>query len=61
MNLIGCGQSASWEEEGALPATNEEFERHYSDFSPELLTLIRNVPAGEPFKWGLRDREPLKT
>ena len=62
MNLIGCGRSASWEEEGwALPATNEEFERHYSDFSPELLTLIRNVPAGELFKWGLRDREPLKT
>jgi salicylate hydroxylase len=62
MNLIGCGQSAAWEAEGwALPATNEEFERHYCDFSPELLTLIRNVPTGELFKWGLRDREPLKT
>jgi salicylate hydroxylase len=62
MNLIGCGQSASWEEEGwAIPATNEEFANAYSDFAPEILTLIRNVPPGALFKWGLRDREPLKT
>jgi salicylate hydroxylase len=62
MNLIGCGQSASWQEEGwAIPATNQEFAEHYSDFAPELLTLIRNIPVGELFKWGLRDREPLGT
>jgi len=62
MNLIGCGQSASWEEEGwAIPATNEEFANAYSDFAPDILTLIRNVPPGALFKWGLRDREPLKT
>jgi salicylate hydroxylase len=62
MNLIGCGQSAAWEEEGwAIPATNEEFAAAYSDFAPELLALIHNVPAGGLFKWGLRDREPLKT
>ena len=62
MNLIGCGQTASWQEEGwAIPATNEEFEEHYSDFAPELLALIRSIPPGGLFKWGLRDREPLKT
>ena len=62
MNLIGCGQTASWEEEGwAIPAINEEFEKAYADFAPELLTLIRNIPVGGLFKWGLRDREPLKT
>lgn len=62
MNLIGCGQSASWEEEGwAIPATNEEFAAAYSDFAPALLALIHNIPAGGLFKWGLRDREPLKT
>jgi salicylate hydroxylase len=62
MNLIGCGQSASWEEEGwAIPATNAEFANAYSDFAPDILTLIRNVPPGALFKWGLRDREPLKT
>jgi len=62
MNLIGCGQSASWEEEGwAIPATNEEFAAAYSDFAPALLALIHSIPAGGLFKWGLRDREPLKT
>lgn len=62
MNLIGCGQSESWEEEGwAIPATNEEFASAYSDYAPDIVTLIRNIPPGELFKWGLRDREPLET
>lgn len=62
MNLIGCGQSANWQEEGwSIPATNEEFAEHYSDFAPDLVALIRSIPPGELFKWGLRDREPLKT
>ncbi len=61
LNLIGCGQAANWEEEGwAIPATNEEFANAYADFAPELLALIRNIPTGALFKWGLRDREPLK-
>ena len=60
MNLIGCGQSDHWEEEGwAIPATNEEFATAYWDFAPHLLALIRNIPPGALFKWGLRDREPL--
>ena len=62
LNVIGCGQAANWEEEGwAIPATNEEFAEAYSDFAPELLALIRSIPDGAVFKWGLRDREPLKT
>lgn len=62
MNLIGCGQAASWEEEGwAIPATNEEFAAAYADFAPDLVTLIHSIPKGALFKWGLRDREPLKT
>ena len=60
MNLIGCGQSDRWEEEGwSIPATNEEFAAAYSDFAPELLRLIDSIPPGALFKWGLRDREPL--
>lgn len=62
MNLIGVGQAVTWEEEGwAIPATNAEFEQHYSDVAPVLLELIRNIPEGALFKWGLRDRDPLKT
>ena len=60
MNCIGTGRSASWEEEGwAIPATNEEFAAAYSDFAPEVVAMIRSIPAGALFKWGLRDREPL--
>lgn len=61
MNLIGCGQSETWEEEGwAIRATNQEFADAYADFAPFLGDLIRNIPDGNLFKWGLRDREPLK-
>ena len=62
MNLVGLVQSDTWEEEGwAIPATNDEFEKAYAGYEPDLLALIRNIPAGDLFKWGLRDREPLKT
>ncbi len=62
MNLIGCGQTDAWEAEGwSIPATNDEFLAAYADFAPDLLQLIRNIPEGELFKWGLRDRAPLDT
>lgn len=62
MNLVGLVQSDTWEEEGwAIPATNEEFVKAYAGYEPDLLTLIRNIPENNLFKWGLRDREPLKT
>ena len=61
MNVIGCGQTDAWEAEGwSIPATTDEFAAAYADFAPELLQLIRNVPDGELFKWGLRDRQPLE-
>lgn len=62
MNLIGCGRATTWEAEGwSIPASNEEFEAAYADFAPHLMELIRAIPNGELFKWGLRDREPLTT
>ncbi len=58
MNLIGCGQTASWQEEGwSIPATNEEFEEHYRTSRPELLALIR-ASAGGLFKWGCAVANP---
>jgi salicylate hydroxylase len=60
MNLIGTGRSATWEEEGwSIPATNDEFAAAYSDFAPDVVAMIRAIPPGALFKWGLRDREPL--
>lgn len=62
MNLVGIGRSATWEEEGwSIAATNDEFAAAYSDFAPEVVAMIRSIPAGALFKWGLRDREPLAT
>lgn len=60
MNLIGCGHTDTWEEEGwSIPATNDQFLDAYGDFAPHLLELIAAVPDGELFKWGLYDRAPL--
>ena len=60
MNLIGCGRTDVWEEEGwSIPATAAQFLDSYADFAPHLLDLIRGVPDGELFKWGLYDRAPL--
>lgn len=62
MNLVGLVQSDAWEEEGwAIAATNEEFARAYGGYEPDLLELIHKIPQGSLFKWGLRDREPLKS
>ena len=62
MNLIGCGQTDVWEQEGwSIPATTAQFLADYDDFAPHLLDLIRSVPDGELFKWGLYDRQPAPT
>lgn len=61
MNLIGCGTTEDWEAEGwSIPATNGQFLAAYGDFAPHLCDLIRAVPDGELFKWGLYDRAPLE-
>jgi salicylate hydroxylase len=59
--MIGCGRTDAWEEEGwSIPATNAQFLDAYADFAPHLLDLIRAVPDGALFKWGLYDRVPLE-
>lgn len=61
MNVIGVGQAREWEEEGwSIPTTPEDFDGHYADLAPAVRRLIRNIPEGSLFKWGLRDREPLE-
>ena len=61
MNLIGVGREPRWQEEGwRIPATVEEFENLYNDLYPPALQLIRAISPGTLFKWGLRDREPLR-
>jgi salicylate hydroxylase len=62
VNLIGCGRTDAWEEEGwSIPATADQFLDAYSDFAPHLLELISATPDDKLFKWGLYDRQPLET
>jgi salicylate hydroxylase len=61
MNVISVTRETTWQEEGwTIPATIEEFARLHSDFHPDALDLIRAISPGTLFKWGLRDREPLR-
>jgi salicylate hydroxylase len=62
MNLLGNAQAARWQAEGwAIPATVTEFLDLFDDFPAPVRELIAAVPGPDLFKWGLRDREPLRT
>jgi salicylate hydroxylase len=61
MNVIAMAREPKWQEEGwAAPATIEELARLHSDFHPDALALMHAISPGTLFKWGLRDREPLR-
>jgi salicylate hydroxylase len=61
MNVIAVAREPRWQEEGwTIPATVEEFAGLYGEFHTDALELIRAIPPGALFKWGLRDREPLQ-
>jgi 2-polyprenyl-6-methoxyphenol hydroxylase-like FAD-dependent oxidoreductase len=61
MNVISVAREPTWQEEGwTIPATIDEFAKLHGDFHSEVIDLIRAIPAGSLFKWGLRDREPLQ-
>ena len=61
MNVISVAREPRWQEEGwTIPAAIEEFANLHSDFHPDALDLIRAIAPGTLFKWGLRDREPLR-
>ena len=61
MNVIAVGREPVWQEEGwRIHATIDEFASHYDDLYPPALWLIRAISPGTLFKWGLRDREPLR-
>lgn len=60
LNVIGIAREQKWQDEGwAIPATNEEFLGLYSDFLPYVRDIIAKIPAGQLFKWGLRDRDSM--
>jgi salicylate hydroxylase len=60
MNLLGIALQPTWQGEGwSIPASREEFLGLFGEYTPPVRELIRAVPDGALYKWGLRDREPL--
>ena len=61
MNVVAIAQQPDWQGEGwSIPATIGELAGLYRDFAAPVGELIESIPAGNLFKWGLRDREPLE-
>jgi salicylate hydroxylase len=61
MNVVSLAREPKWQEEGwTIPATIDELVDLHSDFHPDALDLMRAIAPGTLFKWGLRDREPLR-
>lgn len=60
LNFVGLAQREGWQEEGwSIPATIDEMLSEYQGWHEDVLTIIRNTPPGQLFKWALFDREPL--
>jgi salicylate hydroxylase len=49
-------EAESWSERADIAEVLEEFH----DFAPEVQAILRAVPPGQCFKWGLFDRPPLE-
>jgi salicylate hydroxylase len=48
-------EAESWSERAEISEVLQEF----GDFAPEVQAIIRAIPPGQCFKWGLFDRPPL--
>ena len=60
-NVIALAREPRWQEEGwAIPGSRAEFLELYHDFHPNVAKIINALPEGSLFKWGLRDREPMR-
>jgi salicylate hydroxylase len=62
INCVALVKTDRWDAEGwTHPCSREEFLSMFSDFHEDCQQVIKHAPEGTIFKWGLRDREPLKT
>jgi salicylate hydroxylase len=60
INYVAFTEREEWEAEGwSIPADISEVLEEFHDFAPEVQAIISATPAGQCFKWGLFDRQPL--
>ena len=62
LNCVALVKTDSWDQEGwTTPTTHEEFLSYFKDFHENAQQIIKQAPADNLFKYGLRDREQLPT
>ena len=60
VNFAAFSRRDEWTEEGwSVPADVTDVQREFADFCPEVQAILAATPAGQCFKWGLFDRQPL--
>lgn len=61
MNVVAIARQPQWQQEGwTIPAKLDELLELYWNFHPSVSAMIKAVQPEALFKWGLRDREPLR-
>jgi salicylate hydroxylase len=60
LNLVAFAERNTWTEEGwSTPSTVEELHGEFQDYCEDVRSIIKSIPEGALYKWGLFDREPL--
>lgn len=60
LNVVAFAERSAWTEEGwSIPATVEELLAEFHDWTEDVRRILRAIPEGSLFRWGLFDREPL--
>lgn len=62
VNIVAIARRDRWTEEGwSVRADQSELLDEFCDFEPQSRELLAAIPADRCFKWGLFDRDPLRT
>lgn len=62
LNFVAFAERPAWTEEGwSIRSTVEELLEEFHDWHPAVRTFMAATPPNSLFKWGLFDREPLRT
>jgi salicylate hydroxylase len=62
LNFVAFAERNDWTEEGwSIRSTVDELLKEFEGWTPMVRRIMELVPPDLLFKWGLFDREPLKT
>lgn len=62
LNCVGLSKSDTWAAEGwSHPATVDQLLAEFEGWHPDVRALMARAPAGSLIRWGVFQRQPLKT